>query len=330
VYRHCIFCHGDLGSNDVIETLPVGRRLAFDAAKARLWVICRKCERWNLTPFDTRWETIEDCERRFRATKMRVSTDNVGLARVSEGLELVRIGEPLRPEMAAWRYGDQFGRRRRKHLLVGGAVIGGVAALQISLAGAGAFGGMWYAWRGVYDAVLDRVGRVKIPAADGRLVTLVPSKARKARLTIDALSNRLTLSVRSGKSIERWHDDDARAIASVVLPRANQAGASHADVKAAVEVMNQANVRDDPIVDLLGRERLARRLVSISDIKKPQRLALEMALHEEEERRALQGEIKLLEARWQEAEEIAAIADSLTLPDSVERRLADLKGERRE
>ena len=48
----------------------------------------------------------------FSATRTRVSTDNIGLARVRDGLELVRIGSPQRPEMAAWRYGDQFGRRR--------------------------------------------------------------------------------------------------------------------------------------------------------------------------------------------------------------------------
>ena len=29
-------------------------------------------------------------------------------------MDLIRIGEPQRPEMAAWRYGDQFGRRRRR------------------------------------------------------------------------------------------------------------------------------------------------------------------------------------------------------------------------
>jgi hypothetical protein len=40
-------------------------------------------------------------------------------------------------------------------------------------------------------------------------------------------------------------------------------------------------------------------------------LALEMALHEETERRALQGELAMLEAMWREAEEIAGIADRL-------------------
>jgi hypothetical protein len=43
-------------------------------------------------------------------------------------------------------------------------------------------------------------------------------------------------------------------------------------------------------------------------------LALEMALHEETERRAMEGELAVLEAMWREAEEIAAIADRL--PDT--------------
>jgi hypothetical protein len=42
-----------------------------------------------------------------------------------------------------------------------------------------------------------------------------------------------------------------------------------------------------------------------------QRLALEMALHEESEQRALEGELALLEAAWREAEEIAHIADGM-------------------
>ena len=47
------------------------------------------------------------------------------------------------------------------------------------------------------------------------------------------------------------------------------------------------------------------------------RLAFEMALHEEEERRALEGELWRLERAWREAEEIAAIADDLLLPEGA-------------
>ena len=43
-------------------------------------------------------------------------------------------------------------------------------------------------------------------------------------------------------------------------------------------------------------------------------VALEMALHEDAERQALAGQLALLTAAWREAEEIAAIADSLFLP----------------
>src|SRR3954463_12936621 len=132
MYTTCLFCHSDLGANEVIESFPIGRRLAFDAANGRLWVVCRKCERWNLTPLEERWEAIEQCERLFSATRLKVSTDNIGLSRLREGLELIRIGQPQRPEMAAWRYGDQFGRRRRRYLLWSGAGIAAVTGLVIA------------------------------------------------------------------------------------------------------------------------------------------------------------------------------------------------------
>ena len=45
------------------------------------------------------------------------------------------------------------------------------------------------------------------------------------------------------------------------------------------------------------------------------RIALEMALHEEEERKALAGELAELEAVWEDAERIAAISDDLLLPE---------------
>jgi hypothetical protein len=43
-----------------------------------------------------------------------------------------------------------------------------------------------------------------------------------------------------------------------------------------------------------------------------------MAAHEESERRALEGELALLENAWKEAEEVAAIADNMFLPAFVE------------
>jgi hypothetical protein len=135
MYSACVVCAGPLGRNESIEHFPVGTRLAFDAAKGFLWVVCRRCERWNLTPLEERWEAIEECEKAYRDTRVRVATDQIGLARLPDGTELVRVGRPLKPEMAAWRYGDQFGRRRRRALVRGGvigaAVAGGIAAVPM-------------------------------------------------------------------------------------------------------------------------------------------------------------------------------------------------------
>jgi len=108
MYATCLFCNGPLGANDSITAFPVGQRLAFDPARGRLWVICTRCARWNLSPLEERWEAIDECERLFRGTRLRYSTDNIGLARVGEHLELVRIGPALLPEIASWRYGTRI------------------------------------------------------------------------------------------------------------------------------------------------------------------------------------------------------------------------------
>jgi hypothetical protein len=55
------------------------------------------------------------------------------------------------------------------------------------------------------------------------------------------------------------------------------------------------------------------------------RLALEMVSHEESERRALEGELAILEDAWREAEEIAAISDDMFLPEEISKRLTEMK-----
>ena len=145
MYSTCLYCHHALGGNEMVEAFPIGRRLAFDPAKGRLWVVCTSCGRWNLAPLDERWEAIEQCERLFRDTRIRVSTDNIGLAKLRDGTELVRVGEPLRPEFAAWRYTDQIVRRRRRALVVGAVATTGIVASVAGLSiGLGAGGGAWW------------------------------------------------------------------------------------------------------------------------------------------------------------------------------------------
>jgi hypothetical protein len=40
MYSTCLFCSADLGTNEAIESFPVGRRVALDAWKGGLWGVC--------------------------------------------------------------------------------------------------------------------------------------------------------------------------------------------------------------------------------------------------------------------------------------------------
>jgi len=340
VYSTCLFCNASLGTNEVVESFPVGRRLAFDAANGRLWVVCRKCERWNLSPLEERWEAIETCERSFHDTRLRVSTDNIGLARVAEGLELVRVGPALRPEFAAWRYGDQFGRRRRRKMvrvglgvgIVGGAIAGGVA-LGVS-AGVGFGSGGWWIWRGIY-ASYRRIAYgspqavvARIPYAGGEgeeVIALKRHQLEDVRLGT-AGGGRLLLSLPRGRDSVHLTGEDAERAAGYVLPAINWAGAEKRDVDRAVQLIEDSRKSPSEFVrELAQRAGVGHRL---HELPSASRLALEMAAHEESERRAMQGELALLEAAWRQAEEIAKIADNLLVPASVDEFLERNKARR--
>lgn len=345
MYSTCLFCHADLGTNEVIERFPIGRRLAFDASKGRLWVVCRKCERWNLTPLEERWEAIEEAERLFSSTRLRASTDNIGLARLREGLELVRIGSAMRPEFAAWRYGDQFGKRRRRHMLVTVAASAAIGGIMIAGPATGIIaGGGWGAWQGLnalYDYYQKKRPRLRLalPGED-RFVTLRKRHLEHTGLTKDAADGWvLHLSYDPGKDFARGtrsyqmleiRGEQALRVAGQVLPKINEKGAKAIQVQGAVELIEHHGSPDklfrDQARDLQrGGSARAARAAAIAKFPLEVRLALEMAAHEEQERRALEGELALLEAAWRQAEEVAHIADDLLIPEATIARLEELK-----
>ncbi len=327
MYATCLFCHKPLGANDVLEAFPVGRRLAFDGAKGRLWVVCRSCERWNLSPLEERWEVIEECERLFRATRLRTSTENIGLARLREGLELVRIGAPLRPELAAWRYGDQFGRRRRSLYIRGGVALGALAALNVggavtgvalfSLAGALASSLSNYVFGNDNDVVAS------LELAAGRELTIRRGKLKQVNL-YQLSSGEPAVLLPDGRSHLVVTGEEARAALKQLLPAINRAGAGRRQVTAAVRLLE-----DDPdpthFVAYAAYHATVSRARSLDWLPYPLRLGLEMATHEEAERRALEGELAALEAEWRRADELAGIADQLTMPAWIGERLDALR-----
>lgn len=334
MYSTCLYCKRPLGSNEVIESFPVGRRLAFDPAKGRLWVVCRKCERWNLSPLEERWEAFEACERLFRHTRLRASTDQIGMAKLAEGLELVRIGQPLRPEFAAWRYGDQFGRRRRRAVLWTAAGI--VAVGAISAGGLAVGVGAGFAPQ-LPNILLNLPIRAKVRTADGRVLKFRLPDVQKARFLMEPTAERWVLSVKHTKGTETFEGAEAQRIATQLLPAINRMSGSRQSVQDAVAKLEQAG---DPELYLAritaelapgpprrgyGSPLFKGKPGVVHKLPTPTRLALEMALHEEQEMRALMGELIELELAWREAEEIARIADDMFIPVEVESSLARMR-----
>ncbi len=349
MFTTCLHCTAHLGRNEAFETFPVGTRLAFDAARGRLWVVCRACDRWNLSPLEERWETVEAAERRFRDSRLRVSTDHIGLARLREGVDLIRIGDPQRPEMAAWRYGDQFGRRRKRQMLATGAVVGSAAAIVGGVlwigAGVGSFVGVW-GNGAIWDALIHgrqskSIGLVSLD--DGRRVNVQRRHARMSALEHGPEGAPLQLRLESVQGTHVLTGEAAMRATARLMPTVNRFGGKPLEVRDAVGLLEWAG---DPLRllstvqqqhGMRSGQRWSRKKSpwTNTDVRKlagtlhampPEyRLALEMALHEESERKAMEGELADLEQAWRDAETIAKIADDMFVPDSIEQRAASLR-----
>jgi hypothetical protein len=169
----------------------------------------------------------------------------------------------------------------------------------------------------------------------------------KSRLHLDSRELVLTIPAIAARRVPWWRfesageemevrGDAAIRSAAALLPRLNPSGGSRAEVKRAVSLLESSadptQVFRHAAEAAVRPKRLIERSKSglLSNLPQSTRLALEMASHEDAERRALEGELHVLEAAWRDAEEIAGIADDMFLPSSVEESLARLKRSRDE
>ena len=155
----------------------------------------------------------------------------------------------------------------------------------------------------------------------------------KTKLLVDPETEQWTVDLKVKGGREVFEGAEARRVAGLVLPKLNYMAGSQRTVDDAVEQIEEIG---DPMAFLervpheLSQQDRAKGVKPkkqglVTSLSKPTKLALEMALHEEQERRALAGELLDLEAAWQAAEEVAQIADDLLVPRSVEEDLARLK-----
>ncbi len=314
--------------------------------------MCPKCARWNLTPLEERWEAFDECERAYRETRKRVSTDNIALARLRDGTDLIRIGQPLRPEFAAWRYERVIRKRRWK--TYGGIAIGAGATL--------AFNAPYYfaavlaphlmlpsmvvmtsfsaanAYRATHTEHWRR--HMSIPLDAGELAHLTLAQLRRTQFRMGGDGELRVTIVHDGRRrmlrrmlVDQHQTELVGTAAHEVLRRVivgvNHDGAARAEVRVALDILEAASSQparqgraqetmpEDPLRpfmhELLQHEpwkaRAPEQRGLLRTMHTPYRVALEMLLHEEDERRAMAGELGALYARWEEAERIAKISD---------------------
>lgn len=313
----------------------MGSRLAFDAEKGRLWAICPKCRRWSLSPLEERWEALEGCERLFRGARRKFSTAQIGLATLPSGLQLVRIGTPLRSEFVGWRYGPRLRQRRisaQAGLGLAAGVVGGVISLSVisPITLFLAYGA----------AALTYSGWILAQEGKGEHASLPPFRRpeiviqRAPLFYLDRTFLRVEPSAPDGWALEVGRPQgpafltgrDAVQFLRFVLPGINGLGGSKRGVQQAVKELESVG---GPNAYFAEAELRARKYRSghqpLGGMPAPVRLALEIAANEETEQAALAAELALLHQTWKEAEETAAIADQLLLPSHIEARLRHLK-----
>ncbi len=266
------------------------------------------------------------------------------MARVSEGLELVRVGNPQRPEMAAWRYGDQFGKRRRRYYMIAGGSAIAVGALLSGYAALGLFAGsgvtLANSTTALFSAIRSRRVVARVPTPEG-LVNVTRALLPRAKIVRFAESDwRLSLQYLSkpARGAYKWWEfqpgrftekritltlepEAALPALALLLPTVNGRGGTRRHVQTAVGLVEQtgdAKQMLDTAASLAAKKNWNPTMQGrLSTIPIEARLALEMMTHEDDERRALEGDLAVLEERWKEAEEIAGISDNMFLPAAV-------------
>lgn len=326
LYSRCLVCSTPFEPNEELEHLPLGRRLAFDPGRGRLWAICRTCKRWSLTPIEERWEALEELEKITRdRARLLSQTDNIALLRAGP-LEIVRVGRANLSEEAWWRYGKELAARRKSYkrlslagsIAVGGVLVGGWATGGMTLLGTWfilghasstvADGARWLrfgsaAWRG--DKTCANCGYTfhSIPFRNRNGLTLLPGD-RPGSMELSHPCPRCG----TRESGLRLTGAEAEHTLRRTLAYHHFAGASERRVSSATRLIQEAGSPQD-LARIIVRN--GRRL---GDLQRTGAVALEIAANENAEQHLLELELAELEAHWKKEEELASIVDGELTP----------------
>jgi len=339
LYTRCLVCAHPFEANEQLAHMPHGTRVAFDPVRGRLWMVCRACRRWSLTPIEDRWEALEELEKLTRDNARLLSqTDNIALLKAGN-LEIVRVGRAQLIEEAWWRYGRELTSRRQKYRQLG--IAGSVAAGAVMLGGWATGGmsvfGIWLVMGHGKETVRDSArwlrfgssawyGRSSCEACGQELRSIPYSGRSSLGLFPGSERGKLDVVARCPRCGEyrdgglRLTGQEAERTLRRVLAYHHFAGASERRVGSAAKLIQEAGSPQD-LTRIVVRD--GRRL---GDIQRTGGIALEIAMNEATEQHLLELELAELEAHWKREEELAEIVDGELTPlptlEAIRRRVA--------
>jgi hypothetical protein len=251
-----------------------------------------------------------------------------------DGMQLVRIGQPSRSEMATWRYARVF-QQRRRHAYIAAAAISVVGmgvigvnqwspALYSAIPAIGSLPALTNVWH-LYREFVRPVARV--PDASGAETVLRGQDVTNVFLAPDADGWMLRVARRHGRpyAARRRRDQHAGSPPGVLKSRGRarrrrdgcRRTTQHRGLGRRVSARGRrAQCGDGALTRSIGNPAPWSRA-----------LRSRWALHEETERRADDGDLAALHDAWRDAESLAAIADQLTLPAWMSERMRGLRSE---
>ena len=334
MFTRCLVCQTPFPENEYLEHFPRGKRIAYDPARGRLWVVCLACKRWSLTPIEERWEALDELEKVVRDKAHLLSqTDNIALMRAGP-IEIVRVGKANLTEEAWWRYGQVLKARKEsaQKVALAGSVAAGAIMLGGWMTGMTSLIAVWFLWKNAPGKFTEgaRWLRFGSTAWRGREqcahcghwfrdlkfiersgIILLPANEEDHHVVVQRCpgcghyrDGGLHLEGRSGEQVLRR-----------VLAYNHFWGASEQRVKSATRLIEEAGSPQDlkRIVIRDGKR--------LGDLMRTGAIALEIAANESSEQRLLELELADLEAHWRTEEELAAIVDGELTPLPVFEKL---------
>jgi hypothetical protein len=222
-------------------------------------------------------------------------TDQISFGKIGP-LEIIRVGDAGLAEEARWRYGRPASVSR--------GLLGAIRA------GFGRKRPGKLAWRGHRPCPGCGFLFTELPCSDGKILLVTPAESTHGEVTSFSVSRRCPRCRDAHAGGLHLTGVEADFVLARVMAFERPAGVSQDRVRAAVNVIE--NVGGPPaLIQLLTRHGRP-----LGDLPPVGSIALEIYGDEARERALLRMEAAVLEARWREEEELAAVVDGELTPTS--------------